>query len=157
VRETFVAVITTNLPMLFPLFKRWLSPCVGGLKSTIKSSKASSSKPPTLETIGQKNRGKAPRSLNHITTFNDSEERMMELNTVPPSQRTGQRTPSDSDSDKHNNGIQRRVDYGISQERAAPSSRTLQGNYTSASPGANGATRTTYFADHVRTENYRRK
>lgn len=34
-RETFIAVVTTNLPMIFPLFKVWLAPF---LPSTLRSS-----------------------------------------------------------------------------------------------------------------------
>ena len=42
-RETFVAVITTNLPMTFPLLKNWLAPF---LPSTIVSSNARAYKSP---------------------------------------------------------------------------------------------------------------
>jgi len=86
VRETFVAVIVTNLPMLFPLFKRWLSPCIGTIGSSLginshKKSGNSSGKLPTLETFGQGGRRnkKGPRSVHHITnvTCTESEERIV--------------------------------------------------------------------------------
>jgi hypothetical protein len=37
VRETFVSVIVTNLPVIFPLFKRWLGPLVGFLSAHFPS------------------------------------------------------------------------------------------------------------------------
>ncbi|KAL0931393.1 uncharacterized protein CTRU02_214128 [Colletotrichum truncatum] len=34
VRETFVAIVTTNLPMIFPLLRKWFSPVFGTITST---------------------------------------------------------------------------------------------------------------------------
>ncbi|KAF6829305.1 hypothetical protein CMUS01_08225 [Colletotrichum musicola] len=34
VRETFVAIVTTNVPMIFPLVRRWFSPIFGTITST---------------------------------------------------------------------------------------------------------------------------
>lgn len=80
-REAFVAVITTNLPMLFPLFRVWLTPLCG---SALRSSKKSYKTPTGLVTFGgggdsstPRNR---PRTANPITanmTFSESEERMV--------------------------------------------------------------------------------
>ncbi|KAM0431018.1 hypothetical protein ACHAPT_005655 [Fusarium lateritium] len=50
VRETFVAVVTTNLPMIFPFIRRQLSPILGTYMSQISkgfSSRYGSSKRPT--------------------------------------------------------------------------------------------------------------
>ncbi|KAI1754199.1 hypothetical protein F4782DRAFT_46502 [Xylaria castorea] len=47
-REAFVAVFTTNLPMIFPLFKGWISPILG---SSIWSTQKSSSRE-GVQTIG---------------------------------------------------------------------------------------------------------
>ncbi|OHE92160.1 hypothetical protein CORC01_12563 [Colletotrichum orchidophilum] len=35
VRETFVAIVTTNMPVVFPLLRRWLTPIVGSISSTL--------------------------------------------------------------------------------------------------------------------------
>ncbi|TVY32617.1 hypothetical protein LSUB1_G007409 [Lachnellula subtilissima] len=48
-REAFVSVITTNLPMIFPLLKTWLSPIFG---SAIYSRATASKHPSGFQTIG---------------------------------------------------------------------------------------------------------
>ncbi|WYZ39797.1 hypothetical protein EsH8_IV_000138 [Colletotrichum jinshuiense] len=35
VRETFVAIVTSNIPMIFPLVRRWLAPVFGSISSTV--------------------------------------------------------------------------------------------------------------------------
>ncbi|KAK2051988.1 hypothetical protein LY76DRAFT_527541 [Colletotrichum caudatum] len=35
VRETFVAIVTSNVPMIFPLVRRWLSPILGTIATTL--------------------------------------------------------------------------------------------------------------------------
>ncbi|KAL7620076.1 hypothetical protein AAE478_010625 [Parahypoxylon ruwenzoriense] len=87
VRETFVAVITTNLPMVFPLLKVWLSPILGSLLTTMRSTHKLTDKESRsdLRTFGGgshqtwRRRG-APPTVNPITniTFSESEERMVE-------------------------------------------------------------------------------
>jgi hypothetical protein len=78
-------VITTNLPLIFPLFRSWLSP----LFSTVRRSSRTTYKNPTgFRTIGggggdssSRNR-RGPASANHITgnliTCNASEERIVD-------------------------------------------------------------------------------
>lgn len=82
-REAFVAVITTNLPMLFPLFRVWLAPLFG---SALRSSKKSYKSPTGLVTFGGGGGGGSstphnrPRTANPITanmTFSESEERIV--------------------------------------------------------------------------------
>ncbi|TWU73219.1 hypothetical protein ED733_004795 [Metarhizium rileyi] len=81
-REAFVAVITTNLPMLFPLLRVWFRPlCGSGLRSSKKSYKS----PTGLVTFGGGRGGSSTprhgqRTANSITanmTFSESEERMV--------------------------------------------------------------------------------
>ncbi|UNI23416.1 hypothetical protein JDV02_009236 [Purpureocillium takamizusanense] len=82
-RESFVAVITTNLPMIFPLFKSWLTPLFG---SALNSSQKTYKTPAGFQTIGggggnshSRNR-RGPPSANPITanmTFSESEEQMV--------------------------------------------------------------------------------
>jgi hypothetical protein len=78
-RETFIAVITTNLPMIFPLLKTWLAPF---LPSTIRSSsnnKAFQTPERGFVTIGGGGASGASRpSARHVKTLitfdNESEE-----------------------------------------------------------------------------------
>ncbi|KAI1101147.1 hypothetical protein F4804DRAFT_22452 [Jackrogersella minutella] len=87
VRETFVAVITTNLPMVFPILKVWLSPFFGSLLTTMRSQQKLTDKESKsdLRTFGGgshqtwRRRG-GPPTANPITniTFNESEERMVD-------------------------------------------------------------------------------
>ncbi|KAJ5115731.1 hypothetical protein N7456_000079 [Penicillium angulare] len=84
-RETFVAVITTNLPMVFHLFRIWLTKAFG---SKFGSSHKTNYKSPSggFQTIGgggdyASRKGRGPASTDPITigmTFTESEERMME-------------------------------------------------------------------------------
>ncbi|KAK3318778.1 hypothetical protein B0H66DRAFT_249663 [Apodospora peruviana] len=77
VRETFVAVITSNLPMIFPLINRWGRPLLGTLRSfTSQAGKLSglsrSADPmPGAFKLEDKNprRGMGPRSVNPITNL----------------------------------------------------------------------------------------
>ncbi|RYO91997.1 hypothetical protein DL764_008200 [Monosporascus ibericus] len=85
VRETFVAVITTNLPMVFPLLKTWLSPVLGSLIMSLRSTERLDDKTPdNLRTFGAGSnpswRRRRPQSPHHITTLTlgESEERMVE-------------------------------------------------------------------------------
>lgn len=89
-RETFIAVVTTNLPMIFPLFKVWLQPF---LPSTLRSSsnnKAYKTPGSGFVTIGgggaSSHANKTPRNGTRISanmTFdNESEERIFKDNEV---------------------------------------------------------------------------
>lgn len=89
-RETFVAVLTTNLPMIFPLLKVWVQPF---LPSTLRSSsnnKAYKTPGSGFVTIGgggaSSHANKTPRNGSRIsvnmTLDNESEERIMEDNDV---------------------------------------------------------------------------
>ncbi|KAF2276858.1 uncharacterized protein EI97DRAFT_323914 [Westerdykella ornata] len=82
-RETFAAVITTNLPMIFPLLKSWIMPL---LPSHIRSSSNQKNykTPDGFVTIGGGGGSRSrqgPHSAHHITanmTFdNESEERII--------------------------------------------------------------------------------
>ncbi|KAF5238383.1 hypothetical protein FANTH_10330 [Fusarium anthophilum] len=85
-REAFVAVMTTNLPILFPLFRVWLTPIFG---SVLRSShKTSYQYPSGFQTIGGGGRSgksndpsrRGPLTANPISenmSFNNSEERIV--------------------------------------------------------------------------------
>ena len=80
-RESFVAVMVTNLPMIFPLFKRWLRPLFG---SKLGSSNQVDKSPTNFRTIGGGGPGadrsrarRKPRSahaLSNLTFGDDSNE-----------------------------------------------------------------------------------
>ncbi|KAK4136131.1 triacylglycerol lipase-like protein [Trichocladium antarcticum] len=80
-REAFVAVATTNLPMVFPLFKTWLRPLIGSSARTTNDNY--NKKPDGFRSIGgggaddshsRRTRGTNP--LTHIS-FTESEERIV--------------------------------------------------------------------------------
>ncbi|KAK3987622.1 hypothetical protein QBC44DRAFT_245603 [Cladorrhinum sp. PSN332] len=84
-REAFVAVVTTNLPMVFPLIKSWLRPMFGNAFSRGASDKYKTPKD-GFETIGggrvgdDQSRSRRNNSrTNPLTniTFTESEERIM--------------------------------------------------------------------------------
>lgn len=82
VRETFVAVMTTNMPMVVPQLKHWFTSAVGSIPS-LRSSRKSDRNPTGFRTFGggqaQSWRGRGPPTANPIpnVTFSESEERMM--------------------------------------------------------------------------------
>lgn len=94
-REAFVAVFTTNLPMIFPLFKSWLKPLFG---SVMRSSQKTYKTPDGFRTIGgggpgdsrsqsrRNGSGTDPNTIN--MTYTESEERMVndvKLQVLQPS------------------------------------------------------------------------
>jgi len=91
-RETFIAIFTTNLPMIFPLLRNWLTPF---LPSTIGSSNAKGQETPgsDFETIGggsgpggKRASRRAPHRARHtfggLTLDNESEEDMIKGDDV---------------------------------------------------------------------------
>ncbi|KAF4465344.1 integral membrane PTH11 [Fusarium albosuccineum] len=88
-RESFVAFMTTNLPLLFPLFRIWFSPILG---SVMQSTKNSYQTPSGFRTIGgggggrsgQSSKRGGPPTANPLSanlSFNDSEERIVKGET----------------------------------------------------------------------------
>jgi hypothetical protein len=61
-REAFVAVITTNLPMVFPLFRAWLKPFLG---SSARSSAKQYKTPEGFRSIGGGGGGGGEDSRSH--------------------------------------------------------------------------------------------
>ena len=69
-RETFIAVVTTNLPMIFPLFKTWLTPYLPSTLRLSSNNKAYKTPGSGFVTIGgsgepSKHTRKGPRSARH--------------------------------------------------------------------------------------------
>jgi hypothetical protein len=85
VRETFIAVVTTNLPMVYPLFHVLLGRHISSWVSTMRSTHKTNENTGDLVTIGGGNldpkvqRHRTPKGNNPMTnvTFSESEERMM--------------------------------------------------------------------------------
>jgi hypothetical protein len=83
-REAFVSVVTTNLPMIFPLLKTWFKPLFG---SILSSTESTSKHPSGFRTIGGGggesgvgHRRKHSSSKQHVTdnlSFGESEERII--------------------------------------------------------------------------------
>lgn len=109
VRETFVAVVTSNMPMVFPLVMRWGRPLIGTLRSISstanKHSKLSRSGDPHSGAfkLEDKNprRGMGPRSVNPITEFtmSGSEERIIDPSSKEANVLQTRETRSSSDAD----------------------------------------------------------
>ncbi|KAI1082567.1 hypothetical protein F5B20DRAFT_578236 [Whalleya microplaca] len=123
VRETFVAVVTTNLPMVFPLIRGWLSPVFGPLISSMRSTPRPSDKGSSnLRTFGQgsipswRRRGTGPPTANPITniTYNESEERMVD--EVKMQDLKGWTDTSTTGSMQTGNNIHKHVEVAIVRE-----------------------------------------
>ncbi|KAH7382760.1 hypothetical protein DE146DRAFT_669791 [Phaeosphaeria sp. MPI-PUGE-AT-0046c] len=104
-RETFIAVITTNLPMIFPLFKSWLAPFVPSTFRSSSNNKAYKSPGSGFVSIGGGGASSRDRGglSNHVTanmTYdNESEEHIVKETNIVKMQdlhpvRDTQRSPN---------------------------------------------------------------
>jgi hypothetical protein len=107
VRETFIAVVTTNAPVVFPIFRSWLGPVIGSIKSSINSTRSSKS----TEDKGRSNfrsfgggrrgqpswKGRGVPTPNPITnlTYTESEERILNSGVAMNSLSTCQGKPEE--------------------------------------------------------------
>ncbi|KAF9877958.1 hypothetical protein CkaCkLH20_04534 [Colletotrichum karsti] len=106
VRETFVAVVTTNVPMIFPLLRKWLSPVFGTISSTLSrtgtrnrygNTKRSDLPQPgsiKLDDVADsrnRKKGRPPFSQYPITEFtvSGSEEHLNSPQAMPPMPMSG--------------------------------------------------------------------
>lgn len=153
VRETFVAVITANLPMVFSILKHWLSPVLGSLITSVRSSqKLTERTPKDIRTFGagsnQSWRGRGPPSAYPITnvTFNESEERMVsdiKLQDVkswgdpyaeqPPPSRSNSSARRSSSTKRKNNNIRKDIEVAITTE-VCESAKDAEGRNKTLSP-----------------------
>ncbi|KAK1989181.1 hypothetical protein LZ30DRAFT_776341 [Colletotrichum cereale] len=103
VRETFVAIATTNIPMIFPLVRRWFNPILGTITTTLSrgTNKYANSKRSNLpgsgsiqlgdvaegSSSGNKKKGRPPYSQYRITEFtmSGSEEQLNKPAPLPGS------------------------------------------------------------------------
>ncbi|KAK2003776.1 hypothetical protein LX36DRAFT_720764 [Colletotrichum falcatum] len=102
VRETFVAIVTSNVPMVFPLVRRWLSPVLGTITNTLSrgtNNRYGNSKrshlpgPGSIQlgdvaegsASGSKKKGRPPYSQYPVTEFTVSgSEEHLNKSPVPP-------------------------------------------------------------------------
>ncbi|KEY69046.1 hypothetical protein S7711_03344 [Stachybotrys chartarum IBT 7711] len=166
VRETFVAVVTTNLPMLFPHFKKWFSPLVSAIRSKIPFSGPSDgtvSAPVSLDPWRSKSRRVSHGTEQH--TRLGSEEHIIdaELSELSHETSTGKSTISQQTSSEiEAPGIQRQVEVSILAEEGVPQDRRASvrsGNYTSTWSTNVISTvipeRSQYFGDHIDSRAYK--
>ncbi|KAI1125987.1 hypothetical protein F5Y10DRAFT_245851 [Nemania abortiva] len=141
VRETFVAVITTNLPMVFPLISGWLKPILTSLARSMRSGSYEKSTDGkfrrSIATFGggnaQNRQNRAPRTANPLTglTFTESEERMISQGQVKLQDiQAGSSPPGAAplnNTDDNSDGIRKDVEIAVTsvptdEERHSPGS-----------------------------------
>lgn len=143
VRETFVAVVTSNLPMIFPLVHRWGKPIIGTFRTFSSSagklsgmSRSLDPKPGAFR-LEDKNprRGMGPRSVNPITEFTltGSEERIVDPRNQSRSEHPqGAMETSGSDTDleagRSNGGILKETSVHVTEIRKSRSDMAFGDN-----------------------------
>ncbi|KAK4125692.1 hypothetical protein N657DRAFT_591410 [Parathielavia appendiculata] len=116
VRESFVAVVTSNLPMITPLITRLFRPLIGTLVRSLSAASSSSkpssqsrsrdggNKPSAFHLLEDKNprRGRGPRSVNPIPNFsvNGSDERICDSRRGGHNDEARGGSPSSYDTDR---------------------------------------------------------
>ncbi|KAI1108788.1 hypothetical protein F5Y14DRAFT_59865 [Nemania sp. NC0429] len=130
VRETFVAVITTNLPMVFPLISAWLKPIISSLARSLRSGSYEKSADGKFRRSivtfgggarnGQNREARAPRTANPLTglTFTESEERMLSQGQVRLQDLQAAGSPNNSataagSGDDGGDGIRKNVEIAV--------------------------------------------
>ncbi|KAI5457796.1 hypothetical protein BGZ63DRAFT_364253 [Mariannaea sp. PMI_226] len=167
VRETFVAVVTTNIPMLFPTFKKAVAPIVSRVGSSLgfsqnsKSGGRSESKVSriTLDTWRRKSirQGAIPLAGNHMSGEAQSEDG----NATSLVDLTNMNNSKTAESGQA--GYQRQVEVSAADAHKA-SKRTSQvfvqnGDYTSTwsdpnSHAARQGSNSEFYRSHVQQEGY---
>ncbi|KAG7290063.1 hypothetical protein NEMBOFW57_000055 [Staphylotrichum longicolle] len=129
-REAFVAVITTNLPMVFPLFRNWLKPLLG---SSARNSNKQYKTPEGFRSIGGGGGGgddsrshgvrgtrtpgsKGPNPLTNVS-FTESEERI--VNDIKLQNMKAAAAMAQGGGQKDNNGIFVMTEFDISEDRSS--------------------------------------
>lgn len=122
VRETFIAVVTTNLPLIFPLVKIWLTPLLGSLMSftTMRSSsqKLDDKGSKTFGSTQSWRRRGGPPPANPLTniTFSESEERIvggLKLQEIQNNWSDSTETPENGHSPMNGNSIRKHVQVSV--------------------------------------------
>ncbi|KAH6893476.1 hypothetical protein B0T10DRAFT_527843 [Thelonectria olida] len=169
VRETFTAVVTTNIPMLFPTFKKAVAPIVSRVGSSLGFSRNSKSggrtesklSKMTIDTWRRKGsrRGSIPLQGNHMSgergSDNDSETFIVDL---PELTKDGR-----SHSSQPDKGIQRQVEVSVFEmnkdSQGDDGAYTHNGNYTttwsgSTRQGSRQASQSEFYLSHIHQDGY---
>lgn len=149
VRETFVAVVTTNAPMAFPLVSGWVKPLLSSLARSMRSEsfrRSSDGKFKRAVTTfgsggnGAKGQSRNPRDPNHLPglTFTESEERMLsqgqiKLQDMAAANPSRDPAPS-SQSDDNSDGIRKDVVIAVTSVATDEESQTPQSFAYAAGP-----------------------
>ncbi|QSS53272.1 hypothetical protein I7I53_00475 [Histoplasma capsulatum var. duboisii H88] len=170
VRETFIAVITTNMPMVFPLMKSWFSTVFGSLITSLRSSKTTGNEgSKDLRTFGSSRKGRGPPTANPIpnATFTESEERIMEYKMQDMTSNQSRGSGREANSIEQANGtdkmIQKTVDFTIVTENGSTEGRRTslgkddnEGRHTGFDFSGESATRHFHAGIHDNHANMRR-
>lgn len=124
VRETFVALVTTNLPMIYPLFSALVGRHISSWVSTMRSKKRldDNETPSELVTIGHgghnaKNMRVGSNPLTNVT-FSESEERMVGVVEVHDTKSEASSAMNGHQGHGQGNNIQKDVEVAVvCQER----------------------------------------
>ncbi|KAI2643214.1 hypothetical protein GGS21DRAFT_536713 [Xylaria nigripes] len=150
VRETFVAVIATNLPMIFPLVSAWITPLLSSIARSMRSGTYEKSADGkfrrSIATFGgsighgRNGHGRNPRTANPLTglSFTESEERMLSQGQVKlqdlPNGNAAQDSPSNSsNSDGSSDGIRKDVEIAVTSMQQSDEEQQGPGSYAFAS------------------------
>lgn len=143
IRETFVAVVTTNVPMAFPLVSGWVKPLLSSLARSMRSESFKRSTDgkfkravTTFSAVGgngPKRQSRNPRtSPNHLPglTFTESEERMLsqgqiKLQDLAAANSSRNPAPS-SQSDDNSDGIRKDVEIAVTSVATNEEGQTPQ-------------------------------
>jgi hypothetical protein len=126
VRETFVAVVTTNLPMVYPLLTIIFGPCIGNFLSSMRSTnkhrgdgtaQGTKSLVSYGDTAYSSNKGPRSNPMTNVT-FSESEERIVgvvELNDMKDRSESGSSNTLDGigASRGYNKDIQKDVEVNV--------------------------------------------
>lgn len=168
VRETFVAVVTTNVPMLFPHAKKFLWPRLRRISSSLSRSKNSRvesklSHITSLDTWRRKSRHSSRIASPGHGVSNESEQHIVEGHRLADLTNRSSLGKADAESyTEHLDAarIQRQVEIEVLGEHAepyAPNASFRGGNYTSAWSRLREESvpaRTEFFGDRVHQDAY---
>jgi hypothetical protein len=122
VRETFVAVVTTNLPMVYPLLTIIFGPCIGSFLSSMRSTnkhgdmaRGSKSLASYGDNTGYSSKGPRSNPMTNVT-FSESEERIVgviELNDMKDRSESGSSNTIDRSRGGFNTDIQKDVEVNV--------------------------------------------
>ena len=182
-RETFVAIVVTNIPVVFQLFKRWILPACDRILHSIGYSRRTGNgstlyfKDKTLATQARMARrsadGAANRASDSTTELKLSEDNIVAATDADRKPLRKKESwiqimsgPKASLDNIPLGVIQRQVEVSVCEERIDMQSRSGSvvdpGNYVSTTSTRNGSLvestpiRSSYLVDHIHQDRYRK-